>query len=198
MDRISSMDMPILSLSASLMLLLFVSPLSPLSPCLADASRAAPGQSIGGSLTLGGPSGPEISLEVPASVSDWILVPKERNERKIALNIRTRESWTLLVSSDRADGRMAEYDPAASEYVPAGRSLQGPLRISAPGTSSHPASWEIELPHAGAIQQTAGIEKEGSSTVTVTLQQPVSWEDEPLADGHVYRIDLTFSVSPNG
>ena len=181
-----------------LMLLLLISPFPPFAAYLAGASSAAPGQPTGDSLTLGGSSGPDISMEVPPSVSDWVLVPRERNERKMALSIRAKDGWMLQVSSDRADGRMAQYDPASSEYVPGGRSLLQPLKIYAPGTSAHPAPWEIELPNAGVIQQMEEVQDDESSVVTVTLQQPVSWEDEPLEDGHVYRIDLIFSVSPRG
>jgi hypothetical protein len=149
-------------------------------------------------LTLGGSSGPDISMEVPQSVSDWVLVPRESNERMMALGIRARDGWMLQVSSDRADGRLAQYDPASSEYVPGGRSLLQPLKIYAPGTLGHPAPWKIELPHAGVIQEMEAVQDNESSAVTVTLQQPVSWEDEPLEDGHVYKIDLIFSVSPRG
>lgn len=163
--------------------------------CLAAALSAVPGEPVGGTLTLGEAAAPDLTLEVPESVIDWVLAPSETNERQILLTVIARTDWNLAVSSSTKDGRMTQFDPGMSEYTGQGRSLLKPMTVSSSGCPEHPDSWKVELPESGAVHQ-------GGSTlgqqVAVFLQQPVAWEDEPLSEGQVYRIDLTFTLSPLG
>ncbi|HSD57030.1 MAG TPA: hypothetical protein VLB04_02525, partial [Methanotrichaceae archaeon] len=119
------------------------------------------------------------------------------NEKQMALKVTSSTDWQMIVSSDRPDGRMSEYDLAASEYVPGGRTLESPLMISSSGTDDHPGLWEVNLPEGGMIHQ-GGETSENGQQVLVTLGQRVGWTDEPLEEGQAYRIALTFTVSPSG
>jgi hypothetical protein len=108
----------------------------------------------------------------------------------------------MTVSSDRPDGRMAEYDLAASEYVFDGRALESPLKISSSRADDRlglnlPGLWEADLSEGGMIQQGEETSEDGQQ-VLVTLGQRVAWTDEPLEEDRAYRIALTFTVSPSG
>ena len=163
--------------------------------CLGASLSAVPGEPVGGILILGEAAGPDLALEVPESVGDWVLVPSETNERQIPLIVIAKTDWILAVSSSTKDGRMAQFDPGMSEYPDQGKSLLKPLSLSSLGSPEHPDLWKAVLPESGAIHQ-------GGSTlgekVIVAMQQPVAWEDDPLSEGQVYRIDLTFTLSPLG
>ncbi len=163
--------------------------------CLAAALSAVPGESVGGTLELGGSTGPDLALQVPESVGDWVLVPSEVNERQALLTVKARIGWILTVSPSANDGRMAQFDPGISKYTDQGRRLSKPMTIFSSGCSENPYSWKVVLPESGAIHQ--GDVAEGQQVV-VALQQPVTWEDEALSEGQVYRIDLTFTLSPSG
>lgn len=168
------------------------------SVCHGEITEAAPGQFVGGRLTLESDGGADIFLEAPDSVSDWVLVPSASpNEKQMALKVTSSTDWQMTVSSDRPDGRMAEYDLAASEYVPGGRALESPLEISSSGTDDRPGLWDVDLPEGGMIHQ-GGETSEDGQQVLVMLEQRVAWTDEPLEEGQAYRIALTFTVSPSG
>ncbi len=168
------------------------------STCHGDIAEVAPGQSIEGRLILESDGGMDVFIEAPDSISDWVLVPSALpNLREIFLNVTASTDWQMRVSSDRPDGRLAEYDLAASEYVPGGRALERPLRISSPGIDGHPEPWDVGLPGGGMIRQGGETSEEGEQ-VSVTLGQIVSWTDEPLEEGQAYRIALTFTASPSG
>lgn len=165
-------------------------------PCNAKIQTAAPGQSVWSTLTLGEASAPDISLQVPSSVADWVLVPFADNQKQIAIRVEADDGWTLAVSSNRPDGRMAQYDPVAESYIPDGKSLSNPLKISMPGCAGHPAPWEVDLSSPGIIQQMDGSRGGAPVVMIATLHQSVTWEDEPSSDEFVYRIDLSFQVTP--
>ncbi len=187
----------LLKLPSPTLVLLLVLPVLSFSvlACIAAALSAVPGEPVGGTLILGGSTGPDLVLEAPESVEDWVLVPSEVNERQVLLIVTARTGSILAVSSSARDGRMAQFDPETSGYPDQGRSLLRPMTISSPGSPSHPDSWKVVLPESGAIHQ--GDATSGQQVVVV-LQQPVSWEDEPPPEGQVYRMDLTFTLSPSG
>jgi hypothetical protein len=163
-----------------------------------EITDAAPGQSVEGSLVLESDGGADIFIEAPDSISDWVLVPSvSPNQREMALKVVASTDWQIAVSSDRPDGRMAEYDLASSEYTPDGRVLQSPLYVSSPGTKDHPEPFEVNLPEGGMICQGGETEEDGQQ-IMVNLGQRVSWTDEPLEEGQAYRIELTFTISPRG
>ncbi len=163
-----------------------------------EITEVAPGQPVGGRLMLESDGGADILLEAPDYVSDWVLVPSASpNLKQMVMKVTASTDWQMAVSSDRQDGRMAEYDLAASEYVPGGRALESSLRISSSGTDDHPGPWDVDLHGGGMIHQGEETSEDGQQ-VLMTLGQMVSWTDEPLEDGQAYRIALTFTVSPSG
>lgn len=168
------------------------------STCHGETTEAAPGQSVGSRLILESDGGADIFLESPDSVSDWVLVPSDSpNEKQIALKVTSSTNWQMTVSSDRPDGRMAEYDLASSEYVPGGRTLESPLELSSRGIDDHHGTWDVDLQEGGMIHQGEETSEDGQQ-VLVLLGQRVAWTDEPLEEGQAYRIALMFTVSPSG
>lgn len=163
--------------------------------CSGDPLKAAPGQSVGGIMNLGGEVESDLFIDAPTAVSYWTLNPSSSPaSRQIALAVTARTCWQISVKSDRQDGRMAQYNLSNSQYMPDGMQLQSPLKILAKGTEDHPDPWEVDLPAGGVIRE--GEETGGKSQdVEVTLQQPVSWNDEPLPDGQAYRAVLVFTIS---
>lgn len=163
-----------------------------------EITDAAPGQSVVGKLILESNGGADIFVEVPDSISDWVLVPSaSSNLREMALKVIASTDWQMTASSDRPDGRMAEYDLASSEYTPEGRFLESPLHISSSGTKDHSEPLEVSLPNGGMICRGEETSEDGEP-VSLTLGQMVSWTDEPLEEGQAYRIELTFTISPSG
>ncbi len=182
----------ILICSTILSLLLF----SPI--CHGEITEVAPGQPVGGRLTLESDGGADILLEAPDYVSDWVLVPSASpNLKQMAMKVTASTDWQMIVFSDRQDGRMSEYDLAASEYLAGGRALESSLRVSSSGTDNHPGPWDVDLRGGGMIHQGEETSEDGQQ-VLMTLGQMVSWTDEPLEEGQAYRIALTFTVSPSG
>lgn len=163
-----------------------------------EITEAAPGQSVGSKLILESDGGDDIFLEVPDSIADWVLVPSTSpNVKQMALKIWASTDWQVIVSCDRRDGRMAEYDLAALKYVPGGRALESPLHVSSSWMEDRSDPLEVDLPGEGLIRQGRETSGDGRQFL-VTLGQKVAWTDEPLEDGQAYRIALTFTISPSG
>ena len=163
--------------------------------CLGDTLKAAPGQQVGGAMLLGGVVESDLFIDAPKEISGWILNPSEHKSKKqIALTVFARTCWKLSVTSDRKNGRMAEFDPLNLSYIKDGKELENPLGISAPGTVDHPDTWDIDLTKGGVIQE--GDETEGErKNLEVEIEQPVSWMDEPLSDGHCYHEIVVFAIT---
>lgn len=157
--------------------------------------KAAPGQQVGGELKLNGEVESDLCIDVTKEISGWMLCPSEtRSKRQIFLTVFAKTCWKLSVTSDRNNGRMAEFDPLNSSYIDGGKELESRLMISAPGTEDHPSTWEVDLSKGGIIQE--GEETAGKrQNISVDVEQPVSWLDEPLSDGHCYHELLMFTIS---
>ncbi len=166
--------------------------------CLGDTLKAAPGQNVGGEMKLGGVGESDLFIDAPLEISGWMLNPTEpESRRQIALIVSAKTCWQLSVASDRKKGRMAEYDPLNSSYVRDGKELDSQLKISAAGTEDHPDPWDVDLSTGGVIQE--GEETAGKSqNFAVDIEQPVSWMDEPLSEGHCYRAVMVFTLSGAG
>jgi hypothetical protein len=163
-----------------------------------EVTEAAPGQFIESRLILESDGGADIFLEAPVSIDDWALVPSTSpNVRQMALRIWASTDWQVTVSCDRPDGRMAEYDQAASRYVTGGRALENPLHVSSSWIDERPDPLEVELPGGGLIRHGGETSADGQRLL-VALGQKVGWTDEPLDEGQAYRIALTFTISPTG
>jgi hypothetical protein len=163
-----------------------------------EITDVAPGQSVGGKLLLESDGGADIFIEAPDSITDWVLVPSsEPNIREMGLKVIASTDWQMTVSSDRPDGRMAEYDLASSEYIPDGKVLESPIYVSSSGMEDPQKHLDMSLLNGGMICQGRATSEDGQQ-VSLALGQRVSWTDEPLEEGQVYRIELTFTISPSG
>jgi hypothetical protein len=119
-----------------------------------EITEAAPGQSVGSRLILESDGGADIFLEAPDSIADWVLVPSTSpNVKQMALKIWASTDWQIIVSCDRPDGKMAEYDLDALKYVPGGRALESPLHVSSSWIEDLPDTLEVDLPRGGLIRQ---------------------------------------------
>ncbi|MFB3764163.1 MAG: hypothetical protein ACE14P_02830 [Methanotrichaceae archaeon] len=163
--------------------------------CLGDTLKAAPGQNVGGKMNLGGVVEADLFIDAPPEISGWMLNPSIPESRKeIALAVSAKTGWQLSVSSNRKNGRMAEYDPLTSSYIQDGKQLESPLKVFAVGNDDHPEPWDVDLAAGGIIQE--GEETAGESQkLVVDIEQATSWTDEPLSDGHCYHAVMEFKLS---
>jgi hypothetical protein len=101
------------------------------------------------------------------------------------VHIRTTRPWFVTVE---------DVDPATRGYFTewngtsyCSRRLLYPLNVS--------ASREVTLPYGGIIHTGTDTNVTGNN-FNVTFRQRTSWDDEPLQEGSVYRIMVTFKVNP--
>ena len=101
------------------------------------------------------------------------------------LQIRSTGPWFVTVEDvDPATrGHFTEWN--GTSYC--SRKLKYPLNVS--------ASREVTLPEGGIIH-TGTDTNTTSKDFNVTFRQRTSWDDEPLQEGSVYRIMVTFKVNP--
>lgn len=145
--------------------------------------EAAPGQPVRTILTLGGDSS-EITIQVPATITDWVLNPTEPLcTRESTIVIDYLGPWRVMVSSDGPSrGYMAEYDTSSSAYVSGGMRLKNPMIVMAKGGN------RVDISNGGVL-----LDGEGKAIVPITFIQEASLEDEPLPAGHIYRINIIFT-----
>jgi hypothetical protein len=101
------------------------------------------------------------------------------------LQIRSIRPWFVTVE---------DVDPATRGYFTewngtsyCSRRLLYPLNVS--------ASREVTLPYGGIIHTGTDTNATGNN-FNVTFRQRTSWDDEPLQEGSMYRIMVTFKVNP--
>ena len=101
------------------------------------------------------------------------------------LQIRSIRPWFVTVEDvDPATrGHFTEWN--GTSYC--SRKLKYPLNVS--------ASREVTLPDGGIIYTETDTNTTGKN-FNVTFRQRTSWEDEPLQEGSMYRIMVTFKVNP--
>ncbi len=125
---------------------------------------------------------PEDKIEVsltPKEILDWLILPGA-NYQNISLHVKALGDWQISVIDANliTSGYMAEWTGEA--YTT--KRLENPLKVKADN--------EVTLSEGGMIQSGTGAED-----VLVTIEQTGSWDDEPLEDGGMYRIVLTFTAS---
>ena len=147
--------------------------------------KVAPGQEIAGSIHLGIESH-EVSIAFQGDTTNWDLDPmKSPILKQATLFAKGDSAWQIYVSSDTG-GCMSEYDNI-NGFIPNGRRLHTPLNISADGGST------IDLSRGGVL-----IKGSGEMIIPITLEQHVAWNDEPLPQGHDYRVLINFVASNGG
>ena len=147
----------------------------------------APGQPACGSILLG--VGDGISVTVSGDFSLWSLDPRESLSIKSGTVIvdapDESSNWTVVLSCDSPSGQLTEYN--GSQNIPYPRKISFPLRVRAEGGNT------VDLPAGGEL-----ISGQGDAAVSFSLEQRTSWYDQPLPDGRVYRMVVTFisSIEP--
>jgi len=158
-----------------------------------DVILAAPGQAVTDSIMLGGGSHSDISITLP-TFPPLDLNP-ENSHYEVTRDLGVSSSgnwlcgWSISVSSDTSGGSLAEYDPAAT-YVSGGKKLQNPMRITAVGSAG---GREVDLSSGGVLIDSADAPSGPvDKIIPVTLIQDVTWQDQPLQNGHVYHMEISF------
>lgn len=129
---------------------------------------------------------------VTANIEFGTLCPEETCSKIGTLEVKGGGEWSVEVFSDGEpiQGHMSEYDPVECEYIgESGRQLADPLKIQAYDQQGAFVG-EVDLERGGAIIQGGG---NGPEFYTLYFNQTVWWCDEPLSQGHIYRIVVTFS-----
>jgi len=153
-----------------------------------NAIEVAPGQPVGGELTLSiSEPAPEISVLAPESISGWTLDPQQTvNLKQEIIVINATGPWGVYVYPDSITaGYMTEYDSASAQFVQDGIKLRIPLMITSQDGNT------VDLSVGGLL-----VTGQGDAVVPVTFEQKVGWDDPALPEGHTHQIGLTFSGSP--
>jgi uncharacterized repeat protein (TIGR01451 family) len=131
-----------------------------------------------------------ISITVPTIDTNWNVDSiTDDNIQQGILVVNSIQPWTVTVSSDLSDGLPAEYDRTTSQYVSGGSKLQNSMKIKAAGGN------EVDLSVGGSLIWGAG--GVGDVSIPVTFEQPITWQDRPLQNGHTYHIEVSFAGSVN-
>jgi hypothetical protein len=156
-------------------------------PVFGDVIEAVPGQSIEGHLNIlvSEPPGHHITITLPSDIAEWRLIPDETNELTAVFNVKANKDGWQVAAKDNdpvTSGHMTEL--TGSDY--------GSLRLASPMRIK--AACEVTLPNGGMIQTGSKTTGQGQN-INVAFIQESTFADEPLPEGHVYRIVITFAGS---
>jgi hypothetical protein len=157
-------------------------------PATGDVIEAVPGQSIDGQLDLivNELSGYHITITPPRDISEWQLRPDETNQITATFKIwANKDGWQLTAkdSDTTTSGHMTEWTGAGYSSL----KLANPMRVK--------AASEVSLPDGGVIQTGDKSNNIQGQNIEITFLQNVTFADEILPEGHVYRIVITFTGS---
>jgi hypothetical protein len=152
-----------------------------------DVIEVVPGQSIEGQLDLvvGEPPGHKIIITSPSNVFGWLLKPGETNELVGIFNVKAnKDGWQIAVKDNNpaTSGHMIEWTGSGYGSI----KLASPMRVKAAN--------EVALPEGGIIQTGSKTTGQGRN-LSVAFIQDGTFADEPLPEGNVYRIVITFTGS---
>lgn len=153
-------------------------------PICGDTIDIAPGQSIEGHLfvSVDAPQGHKIEITTSFDqISNWTLDVDKANYVEGIVNVKSnKDGWMVLVKDvdTTTSGHMTEWTGSSYGTL----KLAEPLKVR--------AAQEVSLPEGGLIQTGSKTPKAGQD-VNVVLDQDVGYDDEPLSQGHVYRIVIT-------
>jgi hypothetical protein len=132
-----------------------------------------------------------ISITVPTFDPNWVLDPRTNpNTQSGDLVVDSSQPWSVTVSSDTPDGKMAQ--SVGEDYIGGGKKLHTPLKIAAE-SSQNVAGYEVDLSQNGVLAEGEA----GNFTIPVTLEQYTTWQDEALNDGTVYHMAISLIASPS-
>jgi len=153
-------------------------------PAFGDTIEVAPGQSIEGQLFVSVNAPQSHKIEITTSfdqIDNWTMDVDKANCVEGIVNVKSnKDGWMILVKDvdTTTAGHMTDW--TGSSY--GALKLAKPLKVR--------ASKEVALPEGGLIQTGSKTPKTGQD-INVVLDQDVCYDDEPLSQGHVYRIVIT-------
>lgn len=142
----------------------------------------------------------------PADISNWTLVVGAQgtntdvdDDEDNTVVCQSNVLYDVTVNSDLAGNKtsanMFEYETGGTPgYVESGRNLQYAMRCRT-GAEDYTAISDtpVEVPGMHALPVT----ENGGDTTYVDFEQQIGYNDDRLAGTLVYRIELTFTISPS-
>ncbi|MCX6674771.1 MAG: hypothetical protein NTY37_13450 [Methanothrix sp.] len=150
-----------------------------------SAQDVAPGLPLSGEMIMATteiPPSMEISVEEIGD-SIWKLFPSTENKKEILISVKADNSWQLITTDENplTKGQMTEW--TGSGYT--SKHLISSLKVES-----------VALPNRERIPARTGIATASKfQDQKISLIQEVSLNDEPLEPGHIYRIELTVTLS---
>lgn len=129
-----------------------------------------------------------IELTVPPSY-DWGLLVIGENESDLQpVTVKSTAPYDLNIRADRT--KLAEYDLAGGGYTAGGRELQDVLQWKEASQGAYSPISTIDMPVLSAAPPTGSA----GATTSIRFRQVVSYGDQALPEGMVYRIVLTYTA----
>lgn len=150
--------------------------------------QAAPGQDVIDLILLEASSPSSITI-APSNIELGALDPGVTYSQQGTLDVKGTGHWIVTVSSDGQPkkGYMSEYDPESSQYIgPNGKQLTNSMTIQA--FEKGILVGQIDLKTGGQL-----VQGEGRKSYTIFIYQTAAWDDESLAQNHIYRMAVTFT-----
>ena len=133
--------------------------------------------------------GHAIELTVPMSY-DWGTLSIGENESSLQdIIVKSTAPYDLLVRADST--KMTQYHLASGMYVAEGKELVNPLQWREVTVGAYRPIDTVDMPVVTAAPPTGN----GGSVCTVVYRQVITYDDQSLPDGMVYRIVLTYTAT---
>jgi hypothetical protein len=163
--------------------------LFPLIIALGSGEDVAPGQPIIGDLVLLAQTESNPTVEISVEEMDettWKLVSLVANEKEIMVKVRADTPWQLIVTDENTltAGHMTEWTGLSYTNL----RLISPMKVV--------GSVEVDLPNQENTPIQMGVATSSTDEpLQVKLLQEVSLNDEPLAAGNIYHIELKITLA---
>ena len=129
-----------------------------------------------------------IELTVPPSY-DWGLLVIGENESDLQpVTVKSTAPYDLNIRADRT--KLAEFDLVSGDYAIGGRELQNALQWKEAYSGSYTVVGTVDMPVLSAAPPTGSA----GTTTSIRFRQVVSYGDQALPEGMVYRIVLTYTA----
>ena len=128
----------------------------------------------------------EISIE-DGGAKTLNLLPDSKNKRDIVVTVKANTPWQLRIAdtNPQTSGHLTEW--TGQGYT--NKRLSYPLKVK--------GSREVTLPNIQNVPAESGASTTAKGRrISLSLEQEVSFEDEPLEQNRNYRIQLTLTLVP--
>jgi hypothetical protein len=146
-------------------------------------------------LTIGATMASQLEIDVKTATATWALDPATPTytvtiDKANGVWVRSNKpGWRVTVKTDVAP--LTEYD--GSTYPSGGLTLKSAMSLSTTDTEGGTGKTIAALSTADQDLWTGGA-KGGWKEANLLFSQPVSYDDEPLTNGHTYHAILTFTT----